>query len=107
MSGAIAGGVFGGMKYLLSASKIARGLSGLKSAEENFSKAAQLLKNTPIEIKNGVMATERVAAQLGYDVASVTLGHAQSIYNGIKLATDIFYRMAQFGFKQLIGGLFN
>lgn len=53
------------------------------------------------------MTTERIAAQLGYDVASATLGHVQSVCNGVKFAVNLLYKILQFGFKQFVGGFFN
>ncbi len=104
VSGAIAGGVFGAIKHVASAAKIARGLSGLTKAENNVSKASQALKDVPMKIKGGVMSTERIAAQLSYDSAMQALGVAQSANNAIFNVVKVFYKLGQFGFKQLIGG---
>ncbi|MBD5583540.1 MAG: hypothetical protein HDQ88_00425 [Clostridia bacterium] len=102
ISGAIAGGLFGGLKYVASASKVASKMSGLKNAQENFNKASFVLQNTPIKITGGVMATERVTAQLAYNVASTLLGSAQSVARVIEFTITQFYRLAQFGLKLFV-----
>ncbi len=82
ISGAVTGGAFGALKYVTQGGKIvANGISGLKNAQANFDKAALTLKNTQIACKGGVMATSRIVAQRGYDVASAGLGFAKSTYN--------------------------
>lgn len=103
LSGAIAGGAFGGIKQVLSAKKIANGLSGLSKAQANFNKATIVLQNTPITFKGGVMVTERIVAQLDYNVASVAFNLAQSKYKTIFFFVTQWYRVAQFGLKQLMG----
>ena len=106
-SGAIAGGVFGGLKYVAGADKIAKGLSGLSKAMNNAEKARFILQFTPISIAGGVMATERVVAQLGYNVASLMLNKTQSVYNFINFSFSQLYKLAQFGFKQLVNKTFK
>ena len=66
-------------------------------------KATLVLKNTPMAFKGGVMATERIVAQLSYNAASASLGMAQSLFDIIKPIISLMYSGAQFGLKQLIG----
>ncbi len=106
-SGALAGGVFGGLKYVAGADKIAKGLSGLSKAMNNAEKARFILQFTPISIAGGVMATERVVAQLGFNVASLMLSKAQSVYNLVNFSFSQLYKLAQFGFKQLMNKIFK
>lgn len=103
VSGGIAGGVFGGIKYLYSVEKLANSVSGLKTAQENYAKAAEALKNTPMLFKGGVMSTERIAAQLAYDVASANWGYAQSISNIANLIINGIYWIAENGLSYVIG----
>ncbi len=101
--GAVTGGLFGGLKYFAGANKIANGLSGLSRAQQKFSQASFVLQFTPMEITGGVMSTERIAAQLSYNFASVTLSRAQNVYNVLSFIFKQTYMIAQFGFKQLFG----
>ena len=103
ISGFIAGGVFGGIKQIISVTKVAKSLSGLNAAQANMDKATLVLKNTPMAFKGGVMATERIVAQLSYNAASASLGMAQSLFDIIKPIISLMYSGAQFGLKQLIG----
>ena len=102
VSGAIAGGLFGGLQHVASASKVASGLSGLANAQNNFNKASFALQFTPIKISGGVMATDRIAAQLSFDVASARLGAVKSVANAIEFILNQIYKIARFGVKQLI-----
>ena len=103
ISGAIAGGVLGGLKQLISIEKVASRLSGLKNAQIKFDKAANILKNTPMSFKGGVMSTERIVAQLAFNSASAGLGFAQSLNTIIKLVVTGLYQIGQFGLKQFSG----
>ena len=107
-SGAIAGAIFGAINYVASADKIAKGLSGLSEAMKNAEKADFVLRFTPIKIAGGVMATERVMAQLGYNVARFMLDKAQSVYKVLKfLLFSKLYSLAQAGLKFLINNSFK
>ena len=100
-SGAIAGGIFGGIKYVAGASKVASSLSGIVQAQNKYNKALFVLQNTPLNIAGGVISTERVVAQLSFNVASANLGFAKSVYKVIDFTVTQLYRLAQLGLKQL------
>lgn len=106
-AGLIAGGIFGGIKHVLSAQKIANALSGLDNAEKAFEKAFEkaqsVLQKTPIAIQGGVMSTERVSAQLVFNVASANLGNVQSVYNTLKLVCNGVYNLLEYGASYGIG----
>ena len=102
ISGAIAGGIIGAAKFLMSAEKIAGAISGIQKAENGVVKASEILKNTPIAIKGGVVTTEHISAQLGLNVASQILSKAQSIYEVSTFIITQMYKFAQFGLKQLV-----
>ena len=106
-SGAIAGGVFGAIRYVASAAKVANAISGLKNAENGMIKASEVLKNTPIAIKGGVVSTERIAAQLSFNTASQIYSKAQSVYAVSEFVINKIYQILRFGFKQLISNFFK
>ena len=49
------------------------------------------------------MATERIAAQLSFNVASMTLSSANSVSRVVEFLVEQVYKLARFGLKQLIG----
>jgi len=106
VSGFVAGGVFGGIKFAASAAKIANNFSGLGATQASMENATLVLGNTPMAIKGGVMVTERVAAQLAYNTASFGLGVAQSSYNIIRPVISLLYYGGEQGASALLGLLF-
>ena len=107
VSGAISGAVFGAVRNIFDAGKVAAKISGLGRAQENYNKALSVLRNTPLTFKGGTMATERVAALLDFNAASVNLFMAEKAYAIIKPLVARGYSLLQFGLKQIVGGLLD
>ena len=101
-SGAISGGVLGGLKYLVSASKLADKISGLSVAKERMQKAKEALKMPRVFTDGGSM---NIIRDMDYVMAGRTLGLAQSINSLTSVIIAGIYKALEVGLKQFVGAI--
>ena len=100
LSGAISGGIIGGLKYLASATKLADKISGLSIAQERYRKVEAAMKMPKI-FKGGVISN--IVNDLDFVYAGWMLGFAKSLNTITKWAITGIYKALEFGLKQLVG----
>jgi hypothetical protein len=110
VSGFIAGGIFGALKYVTNGGKLIENrLSGLEDAKAGFDKASLVLKNTDsfVGVFKGGSMVSRTIAQYSYQIAHRAVNSAQNAYNIVLYSYKAIYYGSRFALNNFYKNLIS